>query len=245
MIRRVFLSVVLSVAATAFALYAFAFRPLVRKWGVDPAEGSSALPGDDLIPEPTASDTRAITIEATPDKIWPWLVQMGYGRAGWYSYDRLDNDSGSSWSILPEHQHLEVGDILPTHPQGGFRVDLVEPEHALVLYLDSDLVASQGAGTEGTEKVSAGLKASGAVGGLAMTEFRATWTFVLRPIDDGHTRLIERARVFAPQSGPVQRLVLPMFGMGVFVMSRKQLLGIRERAEEGPRAQVEPLAAAA
>jgi hypothetical protein len=246
MIRRVFLSLLLSVVATAFIAYAVAIRPAQRKWGVDPDERISPLPGDDLVTEPNATDTRGITIEATPDKIWPWLVQMGFGRAGWYSYDRLDNEASSTWSILPEHQQLEVGGILPTHPGGGFRIEQIEAERALVLYLDSEIVAGQAGASENAEqKTSAGLKASGVMGGLAMPEFRASWTFALKPIDEQHTRLIERFRVLSPQAGPVQRVVLPIFGLGVFIMSRKQLLGIRERAEEGPRPASEPLAAAA
>ncbi len=246
MIKRVFLSMFLSAVVTAFVVYAAAIRPAVRSWGIDPEEGASPLPGDDLVAEPNATDTRGITIEATPEKIWPWLVQMGYGRAGWYSYDRLDNEASSTWSILPDHQQLEVGGILPTHPGGGFRVEQIDVEHSLVLYLDTEMVVSQAAASQGTEqKTSAGLKATGAMGGMAMPEFKASWTFVLKPIDEQHTRLIERFRVQSPQGGPVQRMVLPVFGLGVFIMSRKQLLGIRERAEEGPRPEIKPLSAAA
>lgn len=246
MIRRVFLSMFLSAVVTGFVLYLAAIRPAQRTWGVDPEDAASPLPGDDVVAEPNTTDTRGITIEATPDKIWPWLVQMGFGRAGWYSYDQMDNEGHSTRSILPEFQKLAVGDILPTYAQGGFRVEQIEAEHSLVLYLDTALVNSQAAEAEGkTVKTTAGLKASGTLGSLAMPEFKASWAFILKPIDERHTRLIERFRVESPQAGRVQRLVMPVLGLGVFIMSRKQLLGIRERAEEGPRPAGEALAEAA
>jgi hypothetical protein len=86
-------------------------------WGATADEATRPLPFDDLVPQPTWSSTRAVTIEATPEQIWPWLVQIGWGRAGWYGYDWVDNGGQpSSWEILPEFQHLEVGTNFPMSP---------------------------------------------------------------------------------------------------------------------------------
>ena len=117
------------------------------------------LPGDEVIADANAGETRAITIAAPPDAIWPWLVQMGYGRGGWYSYDAMDMEGASAFRIEPELQELKVGDVVPTHPAGGFVVSSIEPNRSLVLYLDSDLVRSQaeaakaGNGAEGPANI--------------------------------------------------------------------------------------------
>ena len=88
------------------ALYLLVVKPWRMRWGATDDEVSREMPGDELIPG-AASATRAITIEATPDAIWPWLVQLGYGKAGWYSYDWIDNDFRPSANrILPQYQSL-------------------------------------------------------------------------------------------------------------------------------------------
>ena len=85
-------------------------RPWQLAWGATPAEVSRALPSDDLVPDPTFNATRAITLDAPPAQVWPWLVQMGLTRAGWYSYDLLDNlGRPSARRILPELQELQPG----------------------------------------------------------------------------------------------------------------------------------------
>ena len=102
-------------------------------------EARRPLPGDELVPAKT-QQTHGVTIEARPTEIWPWLIQMGCRRAGVYSYDRLDNGGvPSADQILPEFQHIEVGDILPWTPtsEDGFIVRAVEPERALVLGEDT------------------------------------------------------------------------------------------------------------
>jgi hypothetical protein len=264
MLKRILLltllSILFSTIVSLVTVYVAAIRPRQRSWGVDPAESTKPLPGDEIIPEPTVVDTRGITIAAAPERIWPWLLQMGYGRAGWYSYDRLDNESVSVRGILPEFQHLEVGDVVPTHPGGGFRVESIEPDHHLVLKVDPTLmtppkpehadgaadadVVEAGDEVPETPAVPASLEATGRLSDLAMGEFEATWAFVLEPIDDGHTRLIERFRVQTPPSVGVQKVAMPILGLGVFAMTRKQLLGIRERAEDQERS-AEPLPSAA
>lgn len=209
-----------------------------RTWGVDPVDSTRPLPGDDLVPTPTTIDTRAITIDAPPDAIWPWLVQMGFGRAGWYSYDQMDMRGKSADRIVPAWQKLEVGDIMPNSPDGGFAVRLVEPGRALVLYFDTALVASQaaeaaatGVGSPDRPDTPAGLAASGALLRQTPQDFAASWTFALEPLDDGRTRLIERFRVRFGVSGPSFRVVVPAMGFGVFVMMQRQMVGIRERAQ--------------
>ena len=127
-------------------------------------EAVRALPGDELVAEPKLRWQHAITIRACPADVWPWLVQMGCGRAGWYSYDGLDNSGvPSADRIVPELQQVQVGDIFPIRPQDEetFVVRLVEAERALVI--------------------------GDAAGGMS-------WAFVLEPVDDKTTRLITRVR---------------------------------------------------
>ncbi len=107
-VRRVVLPTLVS--AGAVAAYVRWIRPRQMHWGATPEEAARTLPYDELVPNPTWSSTRAVTVEATPEQIWPWLVQMGWGRAGWYGYDWVDNGGKpSSWEIMPEYQHLEIG----------------------------------------------------------------------------------------------------------------------------------------
>ena len=96
---------------------------------------SRPLPGDDLVPRPTFNATRAITIAAPPEEVWPWLVQVGLTRAGWYSYDILDNlGRPSTRHIVPELQNLAVGDVIPISPDGkqGMRVQSMDPPRSMI-----------------------------------------------------------------------------------------------------------------
>ena len=179
-----------------------------RTWGIDPLEARKPLAGDELVPVPSAIETRSITIDAPPEAVWPWLVQMGFDRGGWYSYDQLDMRGTSAARILPEYQAIAVGDIVPTSPTTGFIVREVQPGRALVLFSDTALVQSQAAAAAdaikvGERPVPAGLAASGAFLGRTPQEFAASWAFTLEPLDGGRTRLIERFRVRfeAPATG--------------------------------------------
>ena len=207
-----------------------------RTWGIDPLEAKQPLAGDELIPVPSAIETRSITIDAPPAAVWPWLAQMGYGRGGWYSYDQLDMRGTSATKILPECQAIAVGDIVPTSPTTGFVVREVEPRRSLVLFSDTALVQSQAAAAAedinlSERPVPAGLAATGTFLGRTPQEFAASWAFTLEPLGGGQTRLIERFRVRFDGAAPAFRLIGPVMGFGVFVMVRRQLLGIRERAE--------------
>jgi len=122
-------------AGTAAAAYAHFGRPWQLTWGAMPDEVSSPLPGDELVADPTFNATRAITIDAPPEQIWPWLVQVGLTRAGWYSYDILDNlGRPSARQIIPELQNLQVGDIVPMSPDGkqGMKVLVVNAPHSMI-----------------------------------------------------------------------------------------------------------------
>lgn len=209
-------------------------RDWYTTWGVDGEERRKALPGDELVREPTGGETRGITIDAPPAAVWPWLVQMGYGRAGWYSYDQLDHRGPSAQEIIPAWSKIEVGDILPTHPGGGFEVAVLEPGRALVLRTDTALVEAQDdearrAG-EGLEAATRGVQASGAFLSGMPRDFAASWAFILEPLSGGRTRLIERFRVRFGDTAGTPPFALPL-GFGVFVMLHKQMEGIRRRAE--------------
>ena len=128
-------TVLLVAPAVAELAYSRFVRPWQLTWGATAAETSRALPSDDLVPNPTFNATRAITIAAPPEAVWPWIVQMGLTRAGWYSYDLLDNlGRPSARRILPEFQDLQPGDIVPMSPDGkqGMKVHSVNAPHSMV-----------------------------------------------------------------------------------------------------------------
>ncbi len=207
---------------------------------MDPDEAARPLPGDDIVTDAVGGETRGITIDAPPEAVWPWLLQMGYGRAGWYSYDQLDQRGKSADEIVDAWQGLAVGDVVPTHPGGGFEVARIEPGRALVLRSDTALVTAQ---AEAARRRRAGsrprharrVKLSGAMLSGTPQQFAATWAFVLEPLGGGRTRLIERFRVWFGTEQPGSRLAMPFLGFGVFVMMQKQMVGLRERAERFAR----------
>ncbi len=133
---RVVTSVGVGGAALALgAFYARRVRPWGLTWGATPDEVAALMPGDDLVPHPTFDATRAITIAARPDQVWPWLVQAGTGRAGWYSYDLVDNlGRRSADRIIPELQDLAAGGIVPLTPSGrlGLRVHSLDAPRSMV-----------------------------------------------------------------------------------------------------------------
>ena len=225
-------------AVTAVAAYQLAYKPWRRQWEASPEEAERTLPGDDLVPDAGVVETTAVTIHAPPSAVWPWLVQMGFERGGWYSYDAVDMKGSSARELLPEFQDLEVGQLVPVAPEMGFRVDVLEPERSLVLYNDSELVAEQSrAAAERLAEVTAeggappqGLKMAGGLSQATMADFKASWAFVLEPLDGGQTRLLERLRVWTTP-GPAAAITGPLMDFGIFLMTRKQLLGIKQRVE--------------
>jgi hypothetical protein len=149
-------------------LFFVAYRPWALNWGATAEEIRRAMPGDELVADPTFNATRAVTISGRPDDIWPWIVQIGYLRAGFYSYDRLDNDGvPSAERILPEYQDLAVGDTIPLSRTAGAKVlDLKRPEYLLLVVGDPE-------------------------------DSHAPWTWVwgLYELDERRTRLVSRLRV--------------------------------------------------
>ncbi len=119
----------------ALLVYLPLIRPWQLRWGASDAEVARSLPGDDFVAAPTFNATRAVTVNAPPEAIWPWLVQIGHTRAGWYSYDWIDNlGRPSATRIVPELQDLEEGDLIPVSPDGkqGFRVHTLVPNRHML-----------------------------------------------------------------------------------------------------------------
>ena len=238
--------VLLSMFAGGAVATSIHMRGQAHSWGLLPGDASRFLPGDDIVDAPDLVETRSLIIDASPEQVWPWLVQMGYGRGGWYSFSPLDRAWGgnhgrphrSADHILPEFGELTVGDIVPVHASGGFEVRVVDPEAALVLYLDDAMVRDQvAAATADSGKGRAKAKARKGKAQRPdedMPPFQGSWAFILEAEPSGGTRLIERLRFHIELEGQ-QRRGLPMLGMGVFTLLRSQMLGIQRRAEAAAR----------
>ncbi len=111
--------VIASILFVLTLFYLALFRPWQLRWGATDEEIKRSMPGDDIVSNASFNATRAVTINAPAEYIYPWIVQMGVNRAGWYSYDLLDNLARRSAEvILPEHQSIQVGDLIPMSPDG-------------------------------------------------------------------------------------------------------------------------------
>jgi len=192
------------------------FRGRYNRWGATEAEIHAAMPGDELVPCPVLTSTRAITIAAPPEAVWPWLAQIGQGRGGLYSYDALENlvglDIHSVDGLLPADQQLKTGDIVRLGKPGSpcFFVESADPARGLVL-ISADPASEQPVPTP------------------VDTGTGATWQWQLHPARDGAaTRLVSRQRNAHPRG---QRLLWRLVEPVAFVMERRMMLGIRERAE--------------
>ena len=199
-------------------------RERYNRWGASQQEWLEAMPGDELVPQPVLLSTRAVTIDAPPEAVWPWLAQIGQGRGGLYSYDALENlmglDIHSADTVLPEQQWLSRGDLVRLGKPGSpsFCVVSLDAGRSLVL-----------------------VSADPATGEPVPTPVRdgtgATWQWVLRPIGGGTaTRLVSRQRNTHPHG---QRTLWRLVESIGFVMERRMLLGIKERVERAsvPREQ--------
>ena len=188
-------------------VYLTVYRPWQLHWGATRTEVAGRMPGDEIVPRPHLSATRAVSIVAEAEDVWPWLVQMGAGdRAGWYSYDLVDNGGKpSAREIRPELQRLEVGDRvrLVAGSPAAFRVESIDPGRSLVYAHSHD-------------------------GGSV------TVALTLRPDGPGRSRLVHRVRFRIPPS-PFAVGWAVLMDVGDFVMSRRMLLGIRDRAEQHAR----------
>lgn len=187
---------------TLAALASFpAYRAWHLRWGATPAEVRAEMPGDTLLDRAEFVATRAVSIAATPEEVWPWLVQVGFGRAGFYSYDVLDNlGRASARHLLPEYQTAAVGDLAapmasPPDERNSFTVAEIDPPHRLV-----------------------------------WSKPDSTWAWLLTAEPDGRTRLVTRLKArYDP--GPFLPVTLVLMEVGDFPMMRRMLLGIRRRAE--------------
>lgn len=236
--------IVIAVLAGMGIAYGVRLRDDHRRWGLIGTDVARELPGDDLVADPRVVETRSLDIEAPPEAIWPWIVQMGHGRGGWYSYDTLIPQDGQGSRapgadrILPQFQELAPGDTVPTHAGGGFEARIVEPGRTLVLYLDAAMVKRQleVMAAEGEAAVEAALGDDGdgrpKSGDLPdIPDFTVSWAFVLEAEGAARTRLIVRFRGALDEQAMPSRLGLPFVGYGVFAVTRRQMLGIKERAE--------------
>jgi proline iminopeptidase len=210
-------------------------RRLARRSGATDDEFFGTLAGDDVIAHPMLEWTRATTINVPPDRVWPWLVQMGYGRGGWYTSERFDRivwriENKSSEVILPEWQDLSVGDIVPDGPgyAAYFRVAEVREHEAIVYHSIRHPYRGQEvdpANPSALERREHDLVAGG-------TYIHFSWAFVLRPVGDRATRLLIRAR--ADLSPRWARFTEPAFGMVDLYHVTMMFRGIRRRAEGRP-----------
>jgi len=211
---------IVGAAAITITLITPMLRSRRTKWGATDAEVHRSLPGDDLVPRLKGDYTHAVTILASADKVWPWLVQVGQGRGGFYSYEFLENLVGcqihNADRIIPEFQHLEVGDSIRLHPKATpYSVAAIEPDRALILNIRVD--SKTGGTFELTET-------------MPDKYLNQSWVFFLDDLDKGTTRLISRSRNDWNRS-LVNALVFGIFGPISLIMDRKMLLGIKQRAE--------------
>ncbi|MCZ2860600.1 hypothetical protein [Blastococcus sp. VKM Ac-2987] len=190
--------------------------------GATTAEVAAPMPGDELVPAPVLGYTRAVTLEAPVEDVWPWLAQIGQGRGGFYSYDGLENLVGcrvrSATTLLPEDLRLRTGDLVRLGPDGHpcFRVERAEAPATLVL-------------------VSADPRPPHAAGSVRTDRTVATWQWSLRPAREGRaTRVVVRQRLVHPRSQSLLwRVVEPLN----YVMEQRMLSGLEARARRGGSAR--------
>lgn len=194
----------LLVGVTGGLLYWFPIRRWMSRWGTTPSDLTRVMAGDALLVNPTYSGTLAVIVNAAPEHIWPWLVQIGYRRGGLYSYDWLDRlfgylDRPSATRILPEFQNLAVGDRIPLGRGPSWPVAVVEPNRALVLDMRN------------------------------MGGFDWVWQFALYTVGENRTQLVSRSCVSTRSA--LARLATYVIEPAGFLMTRRMLLGLKQRAE--------------
>lgn len=211
-------------AAGALALYQFKLKPRMLSWGATPEECARTWPGDDYTPHSLGICTRAVTIHATPEQIWPWIMQIGQDRAGYYSYTWLENlfraEMSNTLHLVPEWQHRAVGDDLwmaAKHNYGGrarMTVAYIEPFRSMVnvTYADRESALNGGWAPNGS------------------------WNFHLLPVhheasSNPATRLVMRS-VLPERMGLVARAATLFWDLAHFVMERKMILKIRKLVEQ-------------
>jgi hypothetical protein len=228
-------------------LLSAALRRISVRTGVSDAEAFGSLPGDDIIPHPMVEWTRGVTVRTTAERVWPWLVQMGYGRGGWYTPEWIDLVANrwvfgvkrrfprSADRLLPEYQHVAVGDLICDGPDYAsyFRVQRIDPQHALVLR--SIRHPRRGSPIDITDPESPRRVEQQLVD--AGTYFDFTWALVLHALPGLRTRLLLRTRAnYTPQALKVLSMPLGLYDATYGVA---MLRAVARRAE-GPK-QTGPL----
>jgi hypothetical protein len=202
------------IADTLSAVPIWAVTPLVRpwhmRWGATKAEATAAMPGDGVVHKAQFNATRAITIQAPPGRVWPWIAQLGYRRGGFYTYDLVDNGGEPSADrIIEEYQHIEVGDLIPMwHESHGlsiaYRVDSFRA-HEWMLWVHRP---------------------------HEQAKPDSTWSWQLQQLPEGSTRLITRMKQdYRWQTPGLAAFNLILMEFGDFAMERRMLKGIKARAE--------------
>lgn len=195
--------------------WVFAVEPYCAAWGATRAELQGSLPGDELLAAPVLTVNRAITIEAPPDEVWPWLVQLGCHRGGWYSLDWLDNGgTPSAERILPEFQQLKVGDVLPMTLDRKLQIPVVELQRPHWLILGGEPGLEPGATPQARD-----------------SGWKSYWTLYLGEAGPGRTRLLSRTRYAYKPDWLVDFAMHHWLVPGSWVMEREMLRGIKRRAE--------------
>ena len=184
-------------------------RRVSMRWGACDQEVGADLPGDELLPHADLCVTRAVTIRAAADEVWPWIAQLGQGRGGFYSYDVLENligcDIHSADRIVPQWQTIAAGDRVNLAPEVRLTVAQVDPVRSLVL--------------------------RGGIPSMVMrsSPYDFTWAFVLSPASDGTTRLVVRERYTYAHRWAAA--VVEPVELVSFMMTRRMMQGIRQRSE--------------
>ncbi|MDO8728218.1 MAG: hypothetical protein Q7J35_19370 [Candidatus Methanoperedens sp.] len=210
---------IIAVLVIVTLVFSYYIQPWFQRWGATDEEIRATWPGDDLVPGSSVVYTRAITINAPPSVVWPWLVQIGQDRGGFYSYELLENILGSDTHnadrIVPEWQHLDVGNKVRIGPKEGVWANSsnivggIVPERFLVLITPG----------ESPTTVSASIRGNG------------TWSFSLVPVDGKTTRLIIRGRRMESPNQSIGLLYGSVVDSVQFILERKMMVGIKERAE--------------
>jgi hypothetical protein len=208
--------------------YLLLVRPRHSRWGATREEARRSLPYDHFVPRPITQTTRATTIDAPAEEVWRWLVQLGQGRGGLYSYDWLENlaslDIHSAQETVPKLQNFKVGDLVRLAPESmgaeaGWRVAVMEPGRTLVLHQPADPHTGRPLDRENPD-----------LGNY----YGWKWVFVLEDLDGGSTRLIVRSRVDGRPRAVIGAFYTLLMEFPHFVMERGMLKGIKERPR-GPR----------
>jgi hypothetical protein len=199
-------------ALTALPLWVAA--PLVRRWhlrwGATDDEVHSEMPGDDIVPRAQFNATRAITVDASTERVWPWIVQLGYGRGGFYTYDLIDNaGQPSADRVVEEYQHIAPGDLIPMfHESHGLSI-----AYTVTAFEANNWMVWVHRPHENEEPDS-------------------TWTWRLTPLPSGRTRLVTRMKQDYRWATPrLAMFNLILMEFGDFAMERRMLKGIKTRAE--------------